>query len=161
MLAVIVNTVVLTHRQNGFLHLRIKDAGIGLDNANGTIVGNDREQPALTVRNDGRKSHLEILRVHLSREAVADGLLLTSGNLNGVTSSSQVTNNLGLVIDVSKATSNEVHRDGVRLIIGNGDERLGWVTVDKLDTKDLGSREGCLDRDSRSGNLCFDILSIL
>lgn len=124
-------------------------------------MGNDREQTALTVGNDGRKSHLKILGVHLGCEAVADGLLLTSGNLNGVTSSSQVTNNLSLVINVSKATSNEVHGDRVRLIIGNGDQRLGWVTVDKLDTEDLGSRERCLDRDSRSRDLCFDILSIL
>ena len=79
--------------------------------------------------------------MHLSGEAVADCLLLASGNLNGITSSSQVADNLRLVFSVSKATPDKVHRDRIRLIVGDGDQRLGRVTVDKLDTEDLGSRE--------------------
>lgn len=79
--------------------------------------------------------------MHLRGEAVADCLLLTRGNLDSITSSSQVADNLGLVIGVPKATADKVHRDRVRLIVGDGDQRLGRVTVDKLDTEDLGSRE--------------------
>lgn len=98
--------------------------------------------------------------MHLGGEAVADCLLLASGNFDSITSSSQVADNLGLIIGVPKATADKVHRDRVRLIIGDGDQRLGRVTVDKLDTEDLGSRERGLGRDSQS-NLCFIILSIL
>lgn len=107
-------------------------------------MGNDRNQAALAVRNNGGKSQLEILGVHLGGEAIADCLLLASGNLNSITSSRQVADNLGLVTRVPKATADEVHRDRVRLIIGDGDQRLGRVTVDKLDTEDLGSRERSL-----------------
>jgi hypothetical protein len=147
--------------ERGFLHLRVKDAGIRLDDANSAIVGNDRSQAALAVGNDGGKGQLEILGVHLGREAVADSLLRASGDLDGVASSSQVADNGGLVIDVAKTTSNEVHRDGIRLIVGNGDQRLGRVTIDKLDAEDLGSRERCLGRDGQSNDFWFSILRIL
>lgn len=151
----------MTKVKGGFLHLGVEDAGIRLHDANGAIVGKSRKQAALAVRNNGRKSHLEILGVHLSGEAVADCLLLASGNFDSITSSSQVADDLGLIIGFPKATADKVHRDRVRLIIGDGDQRLGRVTVDKLDTEDLGSRERGLSRDSQSGNLCFSILSIL
>lgn len=107
-------------------------------------MGNDRSQTALTVRDNGGKSQLEILGVHLGGEAIADCLLLASGNLDSITGSRQVADDLGLVIGVPKATADEVHRDRVRLIVGDGDQRLGRVTVDKLDTEDLGSRERSL-----------------
>lgn len=131
-------------KRGGVLHLGVEDAGIRLHDANGAIVGNDRNQAALAVRNNGGKSQLEILGVHLGGEAIADCLLLASGNLNSITSSRQVADNLGLVTRVPKATADEVHRDRVRLIVGDGDQRLGRVTVDKLDTEDLGSRERSL-----------------
>ena len=151
----------MTKVKGGFLHLGVEDAGIRLHDANGAIVGKNRKQAALAVRNNGRKSHLEILGVHLGGEAIADCLLLASGNFDSITSSSQVADNLGLIIGFPKATADKVHRDRVRLIIGDGDQRLGRVTVDKLDTEDLGSRERGLGRDSQSGNPCFSILSIL
>lgn len=124
-------------------------------------MGNDGSQTALAVRNDGREGHLKILGVHLGGEAVADGLLLTSRNLNGIASSGQVTDNLALVLDIPKTTSDEVHGNGVGLIVGNGDQRLGRVTIDELDAEDLGSRERCLGGDSQRASVCFSILNIL
>jgi len=98
--------------------------------------------------------------VHLGREAVADALLGIGRDLDAVTSGSQVTDCLALLLHGPQATADEVHGDRVGLFIGKSDERLGRVTVDELHTKDFRGREGCLRTDSE-GTVLLDLLSIL
>lgn len=142
--------------------MRVENAGVGLNNADCAIVGSDGEEVALAVRDDGRESHQEILGVHLGGKAVANGLLLTGRDLDTVANGGQVADDLGLIIRVPQASTDEVHGDWVRLIVGDGNQCLGRVTVDKLDAEDLGSREGSLGSDSQADSLWFrGLLSIL
>jgi len=145
----------------GCSHLGIEDAGIRLDNADSAIVGSDGEETTFAVRENGRQGQLEVLGVHLGGEAVADGLLRSGGNLDTVASSGQVASDLGLVLGVAKTTAHKVHSDRVWLIVRDRDQCLSRVTVDKLNAKDLGSRERCLGRDSQNRGLSFGLLSIL
>jgi hypothetical protein len=162
--AVIVSSSALVEegwKMRGCSHLGIEDAGIRLNNADSAIVGSDSEETAFAIGENGRQSQLKVLGVHLGGEAVADRLLGSGGDLDTVASSGQVASNLGLVLGVAKTTSNKVHSHRVRLIVGDGDQCLGRVTVDKLNAKDLRSRERRLRRDSQDRGLCFSLLSIL
>lgn len=99
--------------------------------------------------------------MHFSREAVADGFFRSGGDLDAVASGSQITSNLSLVFGVAKTTADKVYSDRVRLIVGDGDQCLGRVTIDKLDAKNLRSWERCLGGNSENGGLCFSLRSIL
>lgn len=59
--------------------------------------------------------------MHLGREAVRDGLLRTSRNLDAIASGSQVADDLAVLLKIPQATSEEVHGDGVCLVVGDGD----------------------------------------
>jgi hypothetical protein len=124
-------------------------------------MGSDGEETTFAVRENGRQSQLKVLGVHLGGEAVAYRLLRSGGDLDSVASSGQIASDLGLVLGVAKTPTNKVHSNRVRLIVGDGDQCLSRVTVDKLNTKDLRSRERRLGRDSQNGSLCFSLLGIL
>lgn len=142
------------------LHLGVEDASLGLHHAHSAIEGLDGEKLALAVRQDGSDVQTEILGVHLGREAVADALLGIGRDLDAVTSGSQVTDCLALLLHSPQATTNEVHGDRVGLVIGESDERLGRVTVNELHTEDLRRGEGCL-RTNSEGPVLLNLLSIL
>lgn len=140
----------------------IEDASLGLHDAHGAIEGLNGEKLALTVRQNGGNVQTNILGVHLGREAVGDGLLRSSGNLDAIASGSQVANNLAVLLEIPEAASEEVHSDGVGLVVRDGDERFGRTTIDELNAKDLRGGERSLSRDSKVGNLSLrDSLSIL
>ena len=126
----------------------IEDAGLGFHDAHGAIEGLNGEELALAVRQNGGNVQTKFLGVHLGCEAIRDGLLLASGNLDAIAGGSQVANNLALLLQVPKATSEEVDSDRVRLVVNDRDQSLGWTTIDKLDAKDLGGRERSLGLDS-------------
>lgn len=126
----------------------IEDAGLGLDHADGAIVGINSEELSLAVGNDGSDGESQVLRVHFGGEAVANALLLASGNLKTISGGSQVANNLALFIESRQRSTDEVDGHRSRFVIGESDQCLCWVTVDKLNAEDLGSREGCLRRHS-------------
>lgn len=132
------------------LHLRVKDAGLRLNNADSAVVGVESEEVAIGIRDDGSEGEQQILGVHFGGEAVADALLLTGRDLNAVTVRSQVANNLAAFsFNCRQGTTNEVHSHGRFLLIGESDQRLGRVAIDKLDTEDLGGREGGVGRDRK------------
>jgi hypothetical protein len=140
--------------------LGIEEAGLGLDHADGAIVGIDGEELSFAVGNDGSDGESQVLRVHFSGEAVANTLLLASGDLNAISSGSQVTNNLALFIESRQRSSDEVDGHRSSFFIGKSDQCLGRVTIDKLNAEDLGSWEGSLRRYSELLNL-GDVLRIL
>lgn len=91
--------------------------------------------------------------MHFGGEAVADALLLASGDLDGVARGGQVTDHLARLVEVPQAASKEVHGDWIGLIVGERDKSLGRVTVNKLDAEDLGSRERGFSLDIEAGSL--------
>ena len=100
--------------------------------------------------------------MHFSREAVAQALLLASGDLNAVSGGGQVANNLApLIIKIPQSATNEVHRNRRGLVVGNGDQGLSWVAIDKLDAEDLRGREGRFGRHGELGQFStlFGLLS--
>lgn len=154
----------LAHPQDskGNLHLGVEDAGLRLHHAHGAIEGLKGEGLTLTVRDDDSEVQTEILRVHLSREVVADALLLTRRNLNAIPRSRQVADSLALLLEIPQTTSNQLHGNGVGLVVRDVDQRLGWTTIDELDTEDLRGREGSLRLDGDIPSLCLrGLLGIL
>ena len=142
--------------------MRIEDAGLGFHYAHRAIEGLDGEKVTLTVRKNGSDVQTKVLRMHFGSEAVANALLLASRNLDAITGGSQVADHLAILLKIPEATAKEIHSDRVRLVVSKGDQRLGWVTVDELHTKDLGGRERRLGLDSQIGDFSLrDLLSIL
>lgn len=125
----------------GVLHLGVEDAGIGLHNAHSAIEGLESEESALTVGQNGRNVETEILRVHLGSKGEADGFLRLGRNLETVPRSSQVANDLAVLIQIPQASTEEVDGDRVWLIVGERNQSLRWAAVDELDTEDLRVRE--------------------
>lgn len=147
--------------RNG-IHLGVKDAGLGLNHAHSAIEGVNGEKLALVVSQNGGQVQTKILRVHLGGEAIADALLLSSGDLDGIARGGQVTDHLALLSEVPQAASKEVHRDGIGLVVCECDQSLSRVTVDKLDAEDLRSRERRLRLDIEAGCLSLgDLLGVL
>lgn len=136
------------------IHLGVKEAGRGLDNANSLIVDGDGEEVVLAVLQDGNQLEAEVAGMKLGGEAVRNGLLLASGDLNHVALGSQVAHNLALATDLlNQGASNHGDADGGRFIVGDGEPGLGSVAVDELHTKDLGLGEGDGDGDLEIGSL--------
>lgn len=120
------------------LHLRVEDAVGPLDNSNSLVVGGDSEDSVLGVPQDSDELETEVLRVHLGGEGVGHSLLCTSRDLDRVLLRSKVAQDLELAIDLleQRATDN-VHANGLRLVVGDGQAGLSGMAVNELDAKDL------------------------
>lgn len=71
-------------------------------------------------------------------EGVGDSLLGTGGDLDGVFLGGEVAHNLGLAIGLlEQRAADDVHTNGLGLVVGDGQTSFGSMTVDELDTKDL------------------------
>ena len=143
------------------LHLGVEDAGIGLHHAHSAIEGLEGEEVALTVRQDACNVETKILGVHLRGKAVADGVLRLGRNLDAITRSSQVANNLAVLAQIPQTGAEDVESDRVGLIIGERNQGLGWVAIDELDTKDLRLGESSVHLDGEIRGDSFDGLVIL
>ena len=100
--------------------------------------------------------------MHLGGKAVADAFLRARGNLNAIASGSEITNHFALFLKIPQATSHEIDGDRVWLVICEGNQRLGWMTIDELDTEDLRGGKGSFSRNSEFYSLRFrNLLSIL
>lgn len=80
-------------RQRGVgldIHLRIKNARVGLDHTNCLVEGLNGVSIALVVRDHGREAQLQFLRVQLRHEAIAHTLAGGGRDLHIVACSCQV-----------------------------------------------------------------------
>jgi hypothetical protein len=78
-------------------------------------------------------------------------LLLAGRNFNIVLRSRQVSHDArSFGIFTPQATSHKLYSDWFRLLIGEGEESFGRLSIDKLDSKDFRGRKGSVDRDSKS-----------
>lgn len=123
----------------GNLHLRVKYASILLHDTHSFIEGLNGVESTLAVRDDGCKTELHVLWVELGGETIAKRLLLARGNLNVIASSRQIAYNYTSLADIlgPQAAANEGDGDWCWLIVRDGKQCLGWVSVDELDPEDL------------------------
>ena len=126
------NSFKIVEQQRGYLHLRIEDASIRLDNADGLIKRRQSVWSPLAIGDHSRQIEFQILWLKLRSKIVADALALASGNLHVVPCGRQVTDYLWALLrkrSGPKTTSNEGDADGFWLFVGKREESLGWVTV--------------------------------
>ena len=120
------------------LHLRVEDAVGPLDNSDSLVVGGDGEDGVLRVSQDSDELKTEVLGVHLGREGVGHSLLCASRDLDRVLLRSKVAQNLELAIDLlEQRATDDVHANGLWLIVGDGQAGLSGMAIDELDAEDL------------------------
>lgn len=89
------------------------------------------------VADDGRDVQSQILRVHLRSKVVRYALLSSGSNLNSITHSGQVANELrSSWLNSPQTPSSEVDVDWFGLVIAEGEDGLRWFAVDKLYAKE-------------------------
>lgn len=133
-------------------HLRVKDAGGGLDDAGRAAVDLDLEDLTGGVGDDGEEVNDDVLGVHVQDEVEGEGLLLAGGNRDVVPDGCQVADDigasgraLGQLLGGAEGTADEGDVNGAILLVLDVDQCLGDLAVDELDTKDVGFREGSRD----------------
>ena len=130
-------------------HLRIKDASLWFNDTDGSIVSCKWEDifPILRGDNAGQKEP-QILGVHFSRKAVAETLRLASIEPKTVACGTEIADIDALLrIESPQRAANKVHTNRGSLIVGEGNDGFGWVTIDQFDAKNFGSRwEGHLSQ---------------
>ena len=103
--------------------MRVEDASIGLDNADGFIERRQSVWSSLTVGDHGRQIEFQILWLELRSKVVADALALACGNLHVVPCGSQITDILRTLLRKRmgpKTAPNEGDGDGFWLFVGKG-----------------------------------------
>ena len=150
-----------------YSHLRVKYTRIRFHNANSLIESLQCIGQAFLIRNNSRQIKLQILRLQFRRKAVANALALTARNFNVVSRGSEITDNcrsLASEISRPKVAADEDDGDGLWLFIADGEESLGWVAINELDTEDFGGRKrgGSFHREIGRGRrlLCFCFFSL-
>ena len=132
----------------------------------------DLEDLSGGVGNDSNKLDNDILGHHIQDKVVGESLLLASRDLGLEASGGQVAHNRGVERRVLgqgtsglEGTANEGDLDGALLLVGDVDKSSGDLAVHKLDTEDVGIREGGLDiglqlgrRDGNCGRIIAESL---
>jgi hypothetical protein len=142
-----------------FLHLRVEPGHGRLDNADSLVVDLTSVDLARGALQHGGEVQAQVLRVHLSRERVSEGLVLASGDGDTITLGSQVAQDGG---DLRRAgdidggregSADDQDGDGFGFLVVDVEDGAGGVAVDELDAEDLCLREGGLDIDIDVGSL--------
>lgn len=140
---------VLVYRNTiGDAHLRVKEAGRGLNDGGGSVVSLELVDIAVGVGDNSNKLEKDILGLHVEGEGERKLLLLTSLNGEVVRDSSQVTDDAlvgglvsGKLLGGSELATNEGDLDGSLVAVLDLNNSLGRSAIDKLDAKDVGVGE--------------------
>lgn len=135
------------------LHLRVEDAGRGLDDARGSAVGLDLEDLAGTgVGDDGDQLNDDILGHHVENELEGELVLGAGRDGDVVPDGRQVAEDRGGLGRVGgqrlcspERTANKGDVDWRLLVVSDLNQRLGDPAVDDLDAEDVGIGESRLD----------------
>lgn len=126
------------------LHLRVKEAGGGLDNGRLAIVSGDLEDVALLVGEDGQQTQTNILRHHIEGKRVRNRLGLAGLDLQAVLHGREVAHDalvgggaLGQVLGGPQGAIGKDDLDGVVLLVGDLDQSGRGSAVDQLDAQDV------------------------
>lgn len=127
--------------KEGDVHLRVEEAGRGLNNSSDGVIGRDRVQVALGVGNDSHETQTHILGMQILGKGIADALGLAGLNCSVVLHIGQVAHNglvggssLGQDFGVGEGTSDKGNVDGCSLLVGYLNQRAGSVAVDQAQT---------------------------
>lgn len=131
------------------LHLRVEEAHGSLNNRDSAVESRVGVQHAGVVLEDGGQVEGQVLGMHFGSKAVGGSLLLASRNQKVVLAESQVADSLG----AHKGTANEAQVNRSSLMVGDGQDGVGRVAIDELDTEDLRVGERNRDGDVQSGSL--------
>jgi hypothetical protein len=131
------------------LHLRIEEAGGSLSNGDGAVESRVGVQHSKVVLEDGSQVEGQFLGVHVGSEAVGGSLLLAGRDQEVVLGDGQVVDGLG----AHERATDEAKVNRSRLMVGDGQDSVGRVAIDKLDTKDLRVGERYRDIDVQLGGL--------
>ena len=94
-------------------------------------------QHSSVVLEDGGQVEGQVLGVHVGSEAVGGSLLLAGRDQEVVLGDGQVADGLG----ADEGATDEAKVNGGSLMVGDGQDSVGRVVVDELDTEDLRVRE--------------------
>jgi hypothetical protein len=140
------------------LHLRIKEAGSCLDNANSLVESLNLVNRTVGVGNNGDQLETEILWVEVDLESKRKSKLLASRDLSLISCSRQISNNartgMGSIcqwLQSRQCASNNSYPYGLLFFIDEIQKRFCRVTVDELDAEDFGAGEGSRDCDGKIG----------
>jgi len=131
------------------LHLRIEETRGSLNNRDGAIEGRIDVGHAELVLEDSSQVEGQVLGVHVDSEAVGGSLLLAGRDQEVVLGGSQAA--VGSL--VQERATDDVQVDGGGLVVGDGQDSVGRMSIDELDTEDLRVREGDRDVDIQFGSL--------
>ena len=112
--------------------MRVEDASIRLDNADGLVESGQSVWSPLAIGDHSRQIEFQILWLKFGSKIVADALALARGNLHVVPRGSQVTDDLWTLFRKCggpKTASDKGDADGFRLFVGKREESLGRMTV--------------------------------
>lgn len=124
------------------LHLGVKDAGRGLNDASQTTVGLNLEDLVLLIADDGHQANGDILRLHVQYEGVRQSPGLSRSNVYVVAHGRQVTQDtsgwgriLRERLGSRQRSTNKDNVDWALLIVYNLNDCPGGVAIDNLDAK--------------------------
>lgn len=100
------------------IHLRVKDAGLGLNHADGSIESLDSVELGDVLADNRNQVQSEILRMHFSRETVWQGLSLASWDLDSIVCRGKIADVCRGFIQSRQASSHKVDSDGDLFVIG-------------------------------------------
>lgn len=150
------------------LHLRVEEAGGGLDNGRRAVVSRDLEDVALFVGEDGEETQANVLRRHVEGEGVGNRLCLAGLNLQAVLHRRQVAHDslvdgsvLGQVRGGPQSAIGKDNLDGFVLLVGDLDQRSRGAAINQLDAQDVGVGERGPDVGIQRGGLLAKVGSIL
>ena len=136
------------------IHLRVEDAGRGLDDGDGLVVGGESEEVVLLVLEHSHELQTDVLGMHLGREAVGQRLLLAGGDYQAIALAGEIAQDVRLVASVlDQRSADNGDGNGLGLLVVDGQAGLGRVAVDQLDAEDLRLREAGRDGDLQVGRL--------
>ena len=136
----------------------IEEAGSCLNNTDSLIVSLDLVDIARLARHNRDQVETELLGVQVGREGEWQALLLARWNLHIITSRRDIADNSSAGMGIEwqwlqsgQRAPNDRYLDRLCLIIGEIQQSLCRVSIDKLDAEDLcvGERGG--DRDGEIG----------
>jgi hypothetical protein len=119
------------------------------------------------VLENGDEVQAHILGVHIGTETIRDSLLCAGGDLNVELLCSQVAQNLCIGGGIlHQRTTNDRNTDWLWLVVGDGQDSLGGMSVDELHTEDLSLWERGGDLDIVVGRLrrfynLFDVFDLV
>jgi hypothetical protein len=142
-----------------FLHLRVEPAHGSLDDADSLVVDLASVDLAGGALENGGEVQAEILRVHLSRERVGEGLVLAGGDGDAIALGGQVAQDgrdlrrTGDIDGGGERATNDQDGNGLGFLVVDVEDGAGGVAVDELNAEDFCLREGGLDVDVDVGSL--------